>query len=148
MTLYIVGFDDLVTSFVATIATAAGASPCRVGLPPTGKPRLYASRSVAPGSCDSPGRATISGVLTHAISAAAELARMRPCGPEGPSRPLSPDCAEQRWRQPRPWLDQATVSGPHLPHGDRSQTCCSTNRQLCQTNRRAEYDLRTASCPR
>lgn len=39
---YIVGFDDLVTSFVATIATG-WSDPCRVGLSPTGKPRLYAA---------------------------------------------------------------------------------------------------------
>jgi hypothetical protein len=42
MALYIVGFDDLVTSFVATIATG-WSDPCRVGLSPTGKPRLYAA---------------------------------------------------------------------------------------------------------
>jgi hypothetical protein len=78
------------------------------------------------------------------------LARTRPRGREGSSRrvPLSPGCAEQNARQPRPWLDQVTVSGPHLAHGDRSQTCRSTNRQLCRTIRRAEYDHRTASCPR
>jgi hypothetical protein len=39
MTLCIVGFDDLVTSFVATIATG-WSDPCRVGLSPTEKPRL------------------------------------------------------------------------------------------------------------
>ena len=44
MTLYIVGFDDLVTSFVATIATG-WSDPCRVGLPPTEKPRLYAAHT-------------------------------------------------------------------------------------------------------
>jgi hypothetical protein len=42
MTLCIVGFDDLVTSFVAAIATG-WSDPCRVGLSPTGKPRLYAA---------------------------------------------------------------------------------------------------------
>jgi len=42
MTLCIVGFDDLVTSFVATIATG-WSDPCRVGLSPTEKPRLYAA---------------------------------------------------------------------------------------------------------
>jgi len=36
MTLCIVGFDDLVTCFVATIA-AGWSDPCRVGLSPTGK---------------------------------------------------------------------------------------------------------------
>src|SRR5215831_21192279 len=36
MTLCIVGFDDLVTSFVATIATG-WSDPCRVGLSPTEK---------------------------------------------------------------------------------------------------------------
>jgi len=45
MTLCIVGFDDLVTSFVATIATG-WSDPCRVGLSPTGKPRLYTAHSV------------------------------------------------------------------------------------------------------
>jgi hypothetical protein len=44
MTLCIVGFDDLVTSFVATIATG-WSDPCRVGLSPTGKPRLYTAHS-------------------------------------------------------------------------------------------------------
>jgi hypothetical protein len=44
MTLSIVGFDDLVTSFVATIATG-WSDPCRVGLSPTGKPRLYTAHS-------------------------------------------------------------------------------------------------------
>src|SRR5262245_30216601 len=42
MTLCIVGFDDLVTSFVATIATG-WSDPCRVGLSPTEKPRLHAA---------------------------------------------------------------------------------------------------------
>jgi len=42
MTLCIVGFDDLVASFAATIATGRS-DPCRVGLSPTGKPRLYAA---------------------------------------------------------------------------------------------------------
>src|SRR5262245_18785978 len=42
MTLCIVGFDDLVTSFVATIATG-WSDPCRVGLSPTEKPRLNAA---------------------------------------------------------------------------------------------------------
>ena len=46
MALYIVGFDDLVTSFVATIATG-WSDPCRVGLSPTGKPRLYAAHEKA-----------------------------------------------------------------------------------------------------
>jgi hypothetical protein len=44
MTLCIVGFDDLVTSFVSTIATG-WSDPCRVGLSPTGKPRLYAAHA-------------------------------------------------------------------------------------------------------
>jgi hypothetical protein len=44
MTLCIVGFDELVTSFVATIATG-WSDPCRVGLSPTGKPRLYTAHS-------------------------------------------------------------------------------------------------------
>ena len=44
MTLCIVGFDDLVTSFVATIATG-WSDPCRVGLSPTGKPRLYTAHA-------------------------------------------------------------------------------------------------------
>ena len=47
MTLCIVGFDALVTSFVATIATG-WSDPCRVGLPPTGKPRLYAAHVEIP----------------------------------------------------------------------------------------------------
>jgi hypothetical protein len=42
MTLCIVGFDDLAISFVATIGTGRH-DPCRVGLPPTEKPRLYAT---------------------------------------------------------------------------------------------------------
>jgi hypothetical protein len=42
MTLSIVGFDALVTSFVATIATGRS-DPYRVGLSPTGKPRLCAA---------------------------------------------------------------------------------------------------------
>jgi hypothetical protein len=42
MTPSIVGFDDLVTSFVATIATGRS-DPCRMGLSPTEKPRLYAA---------------------------------------------------------------------------------------------------------
>ena len=45
MTLSIVGFDDLVTSFVATIATG-WSDPCRVGLPPTGKPRLNTAHTI------------------------------------------------------------------------------------------------------
>ena len=45
MTLCIVGFDDLVTSFVATIATG-WSDPCRVRLSPTGKPRLYAAHAL------------------------------------------------------------------------------------------------------
>src|SRR6185436_8261054 len=44
MTLSIVGFDDLVTSFVATIATG-WSDPCRVGLSPTRKPRLSTAHS-------------------------------------------------------------------------------------------------------
>jgi hypothetical protein len=51
MTLCIVGFDDLVTSFVATIATG-WSDPCRVGLSPTEKPRLHAAHhavATAPG---------------------------------------------------------------------------------------------------
>src|SRR5215475_7629687 len=44
MTLCTVGFDDLVTSFVATIATG-WSDPCRVGLSPTGKPRLSTAHS-------------------------------------------------------------------------------------------------------
>jgi hypothetical protein len=47
MTLCIVGFDDLVTSFVATIATG-WSDPCRVGLSPTEKPRLYAAHRAVP----------------------------------------------------------------------------------------------------
>ena len=47
MTLCIVGFDDLVTSFVATIA-AGWSDPCRVGLPPTERPRLYAAHAEIP----------------------------------------------------------------------------------------------------
>src|SRR6516162_8554886 len=39
MTLYIVGFDDFVTSIIATIATGRG-DPCRVGLTPTERPCL------------------------------------------------------------------------------------------------------------
>jgi hypothetical protein len=39
MTLCTVGFDDLVTSFVATVA-AGWSDPCRVGLSPTERPRL------------------------------------------------------------------------------------------------------------
>ena len=42
MTVSIVGFDDLVTSFVAPIATGRS-HPCRVGLSTTWKPRLYAA---------------------------------------------------------------------------------------------------------
>ena len=42
MTLSIVGFDNLATSFAATIATG-WSDPCRVGLTPTEKPRLYAA---------------------------------------------------------------------------------------------------------
>ena len=45
MTLCIVGFDDLVTSFVATIATG-WSDPCRVGLSPTEKPRLYTAHTI------------------------------------------------------------------------------------------------------
>jgi len=48
MTLSIVGFDDLVTSFVATIATG-WSDPCRVGLPPTGKPRLNTAHAAIRG---------------------------------------------------------------------------------------------------
>ena len=58
MTLCIVGFDDLVTSFVATIATG-WSDPCRVGLSPTWKPRLYAAHiivQVEPSSTDDPRR--------------------------------------------------------------------------------------------
>jgi len=47
MTLSIVGFDDLVTSFVAAIATG-WSDPCRVGLSPTEKPRLYAAHAEVP----------------------------------------------------------------------------------------------------
>src|SRR5262245_232679 len=47
MTLCIVGFDDLVTSFVATIATG-WSDPCRVGLTPTEKPRLHAAHRAVP----------------------------------------------------------------------------------------------------
>jgi hypothetical protein len=47
MTLCIVGFDDLVTSFVATIATG-WSDPCRVGLSPTEKPRLHAAHRAVP----------------------------------------------------------------------------------------------------
>jgi len=39
MTRYIVGFDTLVTSFIATIATG-WSDPCRVGLTPTKRPCL------------------------------------------------------------------------------------------------------------
>src|SRR5262249_48397047 len=39
MTRYIVGFDALVTSFIATIATG-WSDPCRVGLTPTERPCL------------------------------------------------------------------------------------------------------------
>ena len=46
MTLSIVGFDDLVTSFVAAIATG-WSDPCRAGLSPTEKPRLYAAHAEA-----------------------------------------------------------------------------------------------------
>ena len=45
MTLCIVGFDDLVTSFVATIATG-WSDPCRVGMSPTEKPRLYTAHTI------------------------------------------------------------------------------------------------------
>jgi hypothetical protein len=48
MTLSIVGFDDLVTSFVATIANG-WSDPCRVGLSPTGKPRLYTAHAAIGG---------------------------------------------------------------------------------------------------
>ena len=54
MTLSIVGFDDLVTSFVSTIATGRR-DPCRVGLSPTGKPRLYTAHSAIAGTRDSLG---------------------------------------------------------------------------------------------
>jgi len=52
MTLSIVGFDDLVTSFVATIATG-WSDPCRVGLPPTGKPRLNTAHAAIRGTVES-----------------------------------------------------------------------------------------------
>src|SRR5262245_45514082 len=45
MTLCIVGFDDLVISFVATIATGWSV-PCRVGLSPTERPRLYTAHTI------------------------------------------------------------------------------------------------------
>ena len=51
MTLSIVGFDDLVTSFVAAIATG-WSDPCRVGLSPTEKPHLYAAHAEVPQKAD------------------------------------------------------------------------------------------------
>ena len=45
MTRYIVGFDALVNSFIATIATGWG-DPCRVGLTPTERPCLCTAHPV------------------------------------------------------------------------------------------------------
>src|SRR5262249_26138113 len=61
-TLCIVGFDDLVTSFVATIATG-WSDPCRVGLSPTGKPRLYAAHTIIRVEPSSTGDSRLRGAL-------------------------------------------------------------------------------------
>jgi hypothetical protein len=49
MTLSIVGFDGFVTSTIAAIATG-WSDPCRVGLPPTGKPCLCTAHGLPPPS--------------------------------------------------------------------------------------------------
>jgi hypothetical protein len=56
MTLCIVGFDDLVTSFVAAIATG-WSDLCRVGLPPTRRPRLFTAHRES--SAMRPGRGVV-----------------------------------------------------------------------------------------
>src|SRR5262245_64574578 len=72
MTLSIVGFDDLVTSFVATVATG-WSDPCRVGLSPTERPRL--SRRTEYAAWDQPEQDAASVLTVSTLTVSSRTAR-------------------------------------------------------------------------